>query len=69
MVRRNRPSQLKREREQKKRERQRRKADKAAMKREKRFGNSETEDASPPEPHAEIMEIGPDAKAEPEESS
>ena len=38
MARRNRISQVKREREQKKRERQRRKAEKAAQKRERRFG-------------------------------
>jgi len=44
MARRNRISQVKREREQKKRERQRRKAEKAAQKRERRFGQ-EGEDA------------------------
>lgn len=47
MARRNRPSQVKREREQKKRERQRRKAEKAAEKRERRFGQREADAGSP----------------------
>lgn len=43
MAKRNRPSQLKREREQKKRERQRKKSEKAAAKRERRY-TRESED-------------------------
>lgn len=47
MVRRNRTTQVKREREQKKRERQQRKAEKAAEKRERRFGQDGMEIENP----------------------
>lgn len=50
MAKRNRSSQMKREREQKKRDRQRRKDEKAAMKRERRFGNSGSGEAGLPDP-------------------
>ena len=43
MARRNRSSQVKREREQRKRERQRRKAEKATQKRERRFGQGDAD--------------------------
>ena len=62
MARRNRSSQLKHEREQKKRERQRRKAAKAAIKRERRLGKTEAEEASAPDPHDEIANIGQDTE-------
>ncbi len=56
MSKRNRPSQLKREREQKKRERQRRKAEKSAQKRERKFGKDDDApsviDHPPPEHHS-----------------
>ena len=68
MARRNRISQVKREREQRKRERQRRKAEKTAQKRERRFEKSDTGKARLPHPHVEITEIGVDAISESEES-
>jgi hypothetical protein len=43
MVQRNRPSQVKYEREQRKRERKQRKAEKAAQKRERRFGQEDAD--------------------------
>jgi hypothetical protein len=68
MARRNRISQVKRERDQKKRERQRRKAEKAAEKRERRFEKSDTGEAGLPHPHVETTEIGIDTTSESEES-
>lgn len=56
MANRNRPSQLKREREQKKRERQRKKAEKAALKREKRFGHEREDDVLTSELNVESLE-------------
>jgi hypothetical protein len=69
MARRNRGSQLKREREQKKRERQRKKADKAALKRERRFGDGESTvgEEGPPDPNIEIADIGVNVVPEPED--
>ena len=55
MVRRNRPSQVKREREQRKRERQQKKADKAALKRERRFATGDEETPQAVEPDAPAM--------------
>jgi len=66
MARQNRSSQLKREREQKKREHQRRKAEKAALKRERRFNKSGTEELALPDGLPEISDIGADATTEPE---
>jgi hypothetical protein len=68
MPKRNRPSQLKREREQKKRQRQRDKAEKAAVKRERRFNQNDDGEAIPPDPHAEATDIEEGATIEPTES-
>ena len=57
MVRRNRTTQVKREREQKKRDRQRRKAEKAAEKRERRFGQEDTDGESLDDQDNAVFEV------------
>jgi hypothetical protein len=68
MARRNRSSQVKREREQKKRERQRRKAEKAAQKRERRFGAGDEGAADTVDPEAQVTDPPHGKPAEPDES-
>ena len=61
MAKRNRSSQVKRDREQKKRERQRKKAEKAAMKRERRFARNDSDRAEPPDQNIEITDLTTEA--------
>lgn len=65
MARRNRSSQVKRDREQKKRERQRRKVEKAAQKRERKFGAEGEDGAERLATDADSVEPPADNSAEP----
>ena len=67
MARRNRPSQVKREREQRKRERQRRKAEKAAQKRERRFGQEDADAESLDDQQSVVPDPPTDDTASPQE--
>lgn len=67
MARRNRSSQVKREREQKKRERQRRKAEKGDQKRERRFATENGEAADVVDPDVEAADSPAEKPAESEE--
>lgn len=59
MAKKNRTTQIKREREQKKRERQRRKTEKAALKRERRFSQADGDaEALNEHPHPDVEDRG-----------
>ena len=66
MARRNRSSQVKREREQKKRERQRRKAEKAEQKRERRFAGEGEDVVDLADPDREPVDQPAEEATEPE---